>query len=207
MPAGDPSPFTIGASRTLIGDDQGRAAESFARRSAFHCAGALDPAFMAMLSKICQRAQFAPDVVDKVGHRELETPNIAGAALTLALKRASLMRWIEDATGCGPLDSIGGRVARMRPGADDHLAWHNDLNEPGRRLAITINLSRQPYEGGEFELRAVATGEVLLRHKHDEPGSALVFDVSPRLEHRVLPVTAGGPRLVYAGWFTRGKKA
>jgi hypothetical protein len=32
-------------------------------------------------------------------------------------------------------------------------------------------------------------------------GAALIFEVSARYEHRILAVTAGGPRRVYTGWF------
>jgi hypothetical protein len=42
---------------------------------------------------------------------------------------------------------------------------------------------------------------MLRRFKHDQPGTALVFEVRPQLEHRVLPLTAGGPRRVFTGWF------
>jgi hypothetical protein len=29
----------------------------------------------------------------------------------------------------------------------------------------------------------------------------MIFDVGSRYEHRVLSVTAGGPRRVFSGWF------
>lgn len=32
-------------------------------------------------------------------------------------------------------------------------------------------------------------------------GDALIFKVDHALEHRVTPLTAGGPRIVWAGWF------
>lgn len=190
------SPFTIGVSETLI-HDQEEVVDSFSKHHAFHCASSLDPALIKLLSKICEQAQFVPDTL-KVGLRELETPNLAGNTLTLALNRTNFLRWLEVVTRCDTLDSVSGYVTQMSP-ENGHLTWHSDLNDLRRRLAITINLSPQPYEGGEFELRNKATGEVL-RHKHEELGSVLVFAIEAGIEHRVLPVISG-QRLVYAGWF------
>ena len=195
------SPFVIGAERTQVHGDGGASAESFVRCRAMVCPQALDPLLLATLLKVCRTAHFATDPVDRVGHREIEIPHLAGAALTLALRRSNLIRWIEETTQCGPLGSIDGRLAQIRPAAGHHFRWHDDLNHPGRRLGITIDLSERPYEGGLFELRRAKTGEVLLRFRHAAPGSALIFEVSPGLHHRVLPLTSGGPRRVYAGWF------
>lgn len=143
------------------------------------------------------------DSVEGLGDREVESPQRAGGAITLALKRAGLMRWIEEATGCGPLVRVDGRVVQARANNHDQLVWHDDLNEPERRLAVTVNLSEAPYEGGRFELRHAGTKEMLTEHLHDAPGALLIFEVARELEHRVLPVTSGGPRRVYTGWFFR----
>jgi hypothetical protein len=121
--------------------------------------------------------------------------------ITLALKRAALLSWLEAMAGCGSLGNVEGRVVRALANNHDQLVWHDDLDEPRRRLAITINLSEQLYEGGLFELRDKRTHAVLASHLHLEPGTALIFDVARDIEHRVLPVTSGGPRCVYTGWF------
>ena len=66
-------------------------------------------------------------------------------------------------------------------------------------MALVINLGEQPFAGGEFEMRR-KSGELLLQHQHTAPGSLLIFRVSGKLEHRVVPLTAGGPRRVFTGW-------
>ncbi|MDF7775492.1 2OG-Fe(II) oxygenase, partial [Sphingomonas sp. AOB5] len=101
----------------------------------------------------------------------------------------------------GPLVGAEGPVAQTRVGGGDTIGWHNDLGNPHRRLAIIVNLSDDPFEGGEFELEHVPTGTMLARHRHTGPGSTLIFTVAKGLRHRVLPITAGGPRRVFAGWF------
>lgn len=204
MPSQELSPFVIGAESTRLRDDGGESAASFARCRAMVCPQALDPPLLAMLLEVFRTARFTPDPVDRVGRREIETPHLAGAALTLALARPNFFRWIEEATQCGPLGAIDGRVTQLRAAEGHGLRWHDDRNDPRRRLGITIDLSEQPYEGGLFELRLGKTREVLLRFRHAAPGTALIFDLAPGLEHRVRPLTSGGPRRVYAGWFFTG---
>ena len=93
-----------------------------------------------------------------------------------------------------------GHVLRSTPAVGEELGWHDDLNEPDRRLAITVDLLGQPYSGGEFQLRRGS--DVTFRHRHAEAGGAVLFAIGRDLSHRVTPVTSGAQRLVYAGWFS-----
>ncbi|MEO9129904.1 MAG: 2OG-Fe(II) oxygenase [Sphingomonas sp.] len=194
-------PFAVGALQTLLLAPPAVFAGEFAQRRAIACGGAIEPGLLKSLMSLCRDGSFTSDEVKGLGHREVESPQRAGRAITLALKRAALIGWLEGVTGCGRLGNVEGRVVRALANNHDQLVWHDDLDDPRRRLAITINLSEQPYEGGLFELRDKRTHDLLARHLHVEPGTALVFDVAPDIEHRVLPVTAGGPRCVYTGWF------
>lgn len=199
----DPRPFVIGAASTEILEPAENFRSRFATARSILCPEAIEPRFLATLSGLCDRGSFVPDTVENLGDREVERPQRAGGAITLALRRAGLMRWIEAATSCGPLASVEGRVVQARPNNHDRLDWHDDRHDPRRRLAVTVNLTESPYEGGLFELRTVHGHDVLTTHHHAAPGTMLVFDVAPDLEHRVLPVAAGGPRRVYTGWFIR----
>ena len=147
MMQGKSRPVIISAMRTEIRGDNGESAANFARCRAMICANALESDFLAKLLKVCNWGTFASDHVEGLGHREVETPAIAGGALPLALKRTELLRWVEDMTECGPLASVDGRVVQTRPAAQDQLVWHNDLEDGRRRLAITVNLTEQAYEG------------------------------------------------------------
>ena len=89
----------------------------------------------------------------------------------------------------------------MRASHNDALDWHDDLHDTSRRLAIIVNLSDRPFAGGQFQLRRKGESELLLRHNHPQAGSVLIVAVRPELEHRVTPVSDGGPRRIYAGWF------
>lgn len=120
----------------------------------------------------------------------------------MLLHREPLFRWLERVTRCGPILAVDGRVVQTHPVYGDELDWHDDMGGPVvRRLGVTMALASPPYQGGLFEMRLVG-GSSLIRFKHDTPGTILVFKVDAGLEHRVHPLTAGGPRRVYTGWFT-----
>lgn len=197
------SPFVIGAATTEVRESLAAEAQSqFTRFRAVACADVVQPSLLANLQRTCNSGGFISDQAEP-GHREVESPQRASRALNLALNRAPLLRWLEQVSGCGPLRAIEGRVVQTFPRAGDELAWHDDLVEPERRLAITINLGDFPVKGGLFELRRKGGG-VLFQHLYRKSGAAVIFAVRPNLEHRVLPLTSGGPRRVYAGWAFSG---
>ena len=154
------------------------------------------------LMALCDRADFMSDPVEGLGHRTVERPPLASTAILLALRRQELFRWLEAVTGCAPIASVDGQVVQTEPQAGDELVWHDDMvGGARRRLGVTIGLGRAPYEGGLFEMRSVPDGAPLIEFKHDRPGTALIFEVSRRCEHRVHPLSKGGPRRVFTGWF------
>jgi Rps23 Pro-64 3,4-dihydroxylase Tpa1-like proline 4-hydroxylase len=101
-------------------------------------------------------------------------------------------------TGCQPIAAVEGVLARMQAG--DILEWHRDAFHGVRRLAVVINLSEQPFEGGRFEMRRRESGTPLFAYDHAVPGSMMIFRLGIDLQHRVTPVTAGGPRVAFSGW-------
>ena len=195
---------SVGMTTTTFPADASAAKEQFARFQALHIEQAIEPSYLAALLKTLETSTFVADA-PAPGFREVESsPQRAGRLLNLTLNRPELLRWLEDVTGCGPLKTIEGRVVQtlLRPG--DELLWHDDLlATAGRRVAIVINLSTRKYGGGDFQLRWKG-GEIVVEHHHSRLGSALLFRVESRLEHRVLPLTFGGPRRVFAGWAFRG---
>jgi hypothetical protein len=191
----------VGTAATSFPADAQEAKEQFRQFRAIHLANLLDPALLATMLRMCESSTWEP-VSGSWGYREREEPQRAGRVLNLSLNRPSMLRWLEEATGCGPLAKVEGTLAQTlnRPG--DELTWHDDYPERGRKLAFVVNLSTEPYVGGEFELRR-KSGEMIFSHRYDELNSALIFAVDPGLEHRVLRLTAGGPRRVFAGWAFR----
>ena len=71
----------------------------------------------------------------------------------------------------------------------DHYNWHYDESRSPLsdvKLSLLVNLSTEPYEGGEFQTYIHAEGS---HPEFDRPGSAIMF--KSHLHHRVLPVTSG----------------
>ena len=71
----------------------------------------------------------------------------------------------------------------------DHYNWHYDESRSPLsdvKLSLLVNLSTEPYEGGEFQTYIHAEGS---HPEFDRPGSAIMF--KSHLNHRVLPVTSG----------------
>jgi 2-oxoglutarate-Fe(II)-dependent oxygenase superfamily protein len=208
-PAGPcPSPpVRLTANETLIEADpksDAAFAAQFAQRHVLELPGLLQPDVLEMLAPAIRAARFVPREVDGVGARLRERPTRLGNLLCLLLRSQALRDWLTRITGISPLAGVTGAVARFECGGGQSLGWHNDIDATGRMLAVTINIGDAPYEGGVFEMRRRDTGEILFRHNHRKPGSALVFCVSKKLQHRVTPVSAGGPRTVFSGWYLSG---
>ena len=201
---GDPTtPVIIAASGATVDWDQevtSRWAEAFQRNRAAYFPDFLEPRFGELVRQVCSAARFEEQFVEGVGGRMIEASNRASGMLALALRNRPLLEWLSKVAGRGELRSVAGSVARIGAGSRHELDWHDDRLE-GRRLAITIDLSTEAFEGGEFIMRAKGTDTVCYRHRPARFGSALIFHVGRELEHRVLPVTSGGPRTTFSGWF------
>lgn len=195
------APFQIGQFGVSIPGAHQPWREQFDRDCAISLSGVFPPDHLAKLVERAARTEFADDFVEGIGWRAIESPQRVGKALSLLLHSPPLLRWFERATGSGPLRAVAGRLVETRANQRDALGWHDDQDDLARLLAVVINLSDRPFSGGEFQLRRKGESIPFLTFDHPEPGSMLVFAVRPELEHQVTPVTDGGPRRVYAGWF------
>lgn len=190
----------IGQSTTDTPAESPLLRQQFARQHALLIEDAIDPPFLAMLSRVADRATFVPQHIADVGDRSIETPPLAGQLMTLALRRSGFLHWLRDVTRFEGIDDAEGRVVETGRAEVEQLVWHDDTNHPARRLAVTICLPGNDYSGGVFEMRRKGETDLLFSHSHDTPGSMLIFRVSKKLEHRLTPVTRGGPRRIFAGW-------
>jgi 2OG-Fe(II) oxygenase superfamily len=195
------APFLIGQNGTSVTGAPAPWRSQFDQDFALRISGAFAPDYLAKLVERAAGARFIEDQVEGIGSRAIEAPQRIGAAISLMLHNQQLLRWIEQATGVGPVRAFAGRLAETRANGNDALAWHDDREDLTRLLAVVINLSDRPFSGGHFELRRKQAQHPHLIFDHDQPGSMLIFAVRPELEHRVTPLLAGGPRRVFAGWY------
>ena len=186
----------VGQAVTTFSDDLSAAREHFRLHHALHIRDFFDPALLATIQRIAGNSY--PDPL-RPGAPEVESPQRAGLLIDTVMKRPNFLHWLQDVADTEPLVSFEGRYTQARPSSGQR-EWHDDLQEnPLRRVALVINLSPAPYQGAPFQLIR-KSGEHLLQHHYSQVNEAVLFQVDPTLAHRVPPVTAGGPRRVYAGW-------
>ena len=94
-------------------------------------------------------------VVDRETGVELRPVDCtAYLAAELLLNSPRLFRAIEALTGCDRIACFSGRIYRRPPSSEYFNRWHTDVNDEGRMIALSINLSTQPYDGGALHIRS-----------------------------------------------------
>lgn len=160
----------------------------------------VDEALLAPLLDAVDRAEFYERVHHGIGVESCVSPGALTSALEFMLNDPAIFRLIDELTGCGSIGCFEGRVYRLDPGAGHYDSWHSDVGQ-NRLVAMSINLGREPVDGGLLQIRK-ADGPAILRELENRvPGDAIIFKIDPAFCHRVGPVTGSVPRTAYAGWF------
>lgn len=118
----------------------------------------------------------------------------------LLLNNPQLFGIVEEITNCGAIGNFSGRMHRSQAGGNHSIDWHGD-NADYRMIGLTVDLSREKYTGGKFQLRETATGKILREIGDTRAGDAFLFRISPDLQHRLTTLVSGGDRSVGVGWF------
>jgi hypothetical protein len=129
-------------------------------------------------------------------------PNPTSALLELLCNDPALFGVVDAIAGCGPLTRFSGFVYRLAPQAGHHHNWHNDLVQ-GRKVALSVNLEPEPYEGGLLQIRDRDSERVIEEVENVGAGDAVLFRIDAALQHRATEVTAG-VKTAFAGWFRSG---
>jgi 2OG-Fe(II) oxygenase superfamily len=184
--------------------EQSALAAEFAARHLVCLSGFLAPALLRLIEDRLPSALFSSrkDAHGMEIEQTLEEPSLV-ALFAIALNDPRLFAFVEGVTGCGAVGCFMGRVYRRgkpQGAGDQHYPWHDDVSR-GRLVGLSINLTREPYEGGVLQIRDADTGRALAEKANTGYGDAMLFRISPALEHQVTPVAGDTPRLVLAGWF------
>lgn len=126
-------------------------------------------------------------------------PNVTSAMLELLCNDPAFLAAVEAITGCAPLTRFGGFVYRLTPRTGHHHNWHNDMVQ-NRRVAMSINLEAEPYEGGRLQIRLRESEQIVEEVENVGAGDAVLFRIDAAMQHRAMPVTAG-VKTAFAGWF------
>jgi hypothetical protein len=178
------------------------AARFFRERGYIKLSSFIEPSLRDALLDAIDRSSFYEKEHKGIGHELCVTPGPVTGVLEFLMNDPDLFHVIAEITGCGPIGCFRGRVYRLAPSAGHYDSWHDDLGE-SRLIACSINLGREPFEGGELQIRRARSTEILSEVHNPRAGDAVVFKVDPAFEHRVASVRGTMPRTAYAGWFRR----
>jgi hypothetical protein len=158
-----------------------------------------------LLRQVVAQVAAAPfgtnDVPGIQRERRMEASDVL-ARLMFWANDPRMLQFVRELTGCTDVGVFFGRVSRLESGGDHYAAWHDDALD-GRRVALSLNLSEGPLEGGELLIRRKGAPEPPPT-PYGPPGDALLFRVSEDLEHRVLAVRGATPRTAFVGWYSAG---
>jgi len=173
----------------------------FARQHYIRLPELLEPELVDFLQEQIDRGKFYERVHEGIeSNKELcMAGNTAFGALLLLMNDEKLFELIQDVTQCERIRCFEGRVYRVIPGHGHHDSWHDDIGE-NRLVAMSINLSNVPYAGGSLQIRERASGEII-EVENAGIGDAVIFRLSPRLQHRITDVQGQAPKTAFAGWF------
>ncbi len=182
------------------GEELARMRAHFEERHHLSLPGFLDPALLGMLRGKLAAADFAR--IDRDVGSELRPLDAAPYfALELLLNSRAMLDLIPRLTGCPPVACFTGRIYRRAPGQSHVSRWHTDLNDDGRMITLSVNLSEHVYRGGTTLVREADTKRVVCELPNTGFGDAILFPIAPRFEHRVLDVEGAVPKTALAGWF------
>lgn len=128
-------------------------------------------------------------------------PSRALDILMFVMNAPQLFELVRAISGCSEIGAFSGRIYRFDPTIAHHDSWHDDTAAGGRLVGCSLNLSRERYSGGAFQLRAKASPEDVIEIDNNGSGDAFLFRIAPELQHRVLPVSGAHPKTAFAGWF------
>ena len=183
--------------------DLEKARDEFSRLHSVKLEGLIADDVLAQVQEELENGEFANRVHHGIGTELCLKPGAAFAMLMLMANDPRLLQFVEELTGCESVGCFEGRVYRFVPDSGHYDSWHSDVGH-GRLIALSINLSREPYEGGTFQLRAAHAENVLRELPNLTPGDGIMFRIDPALRHRVTDVRGAAPKTAFAGWFRSG---
>ena len=174
--------------------------EEFASTDAVRLPKLLSVDIMARIFELMERGRWIENIHPGISRELLLEDTLALHLLQFVTSAPDFLTVIERIASCAQPTNFQGRIYRMLPGAEHQDSWHDDAGE-GRMVGMSINLSPHPYAGGVLQFRRRRTKELLRELPNVISADAILFRISPELEHRVSPVEGVEPKTAFAGWF------
>ncbi|MBK8252193.1 MAG: 2OG-Fe(II) oxygenase [Polyangiaceae bacterium] len=183
---------------------------AFDKQHYLHLPGFIHPTFLQQILSQLRTANFVPKSHHGIARELVCWDSPAADALQFVFNDPHLFALITELTGISPIGCYVGRIYRMAPSHAHHEDWHDDVGDH-RLLALSVNLSEEPYQGGTTLLRTkIPTNQqknptnlptTVIQLPNPVPGDALLFRLRPDLEHTITDVLPGPPKTAWAGWF------
>jgi hypothetical protein len=157
------------------------------------------PGLLSILEMAVEQGNFTDRLHPGIGTEGCLESGAATSACQLVFNDPELLAIVTRIAG-SVVRCFDGRVYRMQPQSAHYDSWHSDASDD-RVVGLSVNLSREPYDGGLLEIRRATAPEAEHAIASAGFGSAVLFRISPELRHRVTEVRGGRPRTAYAGWF------
>jgi hypothetical protein len=160
----------------------------------------LEPSILDFVQTRLHNSQWETMTHGEIGEEYITNDFPAFSLLHFATNLPKFRTVIEEITGCKSLRWFRGRIYRMIAEAGHHDSWHDDRNQP-TEVGMSLNLSRNLFRGGLFMLRERGSKRVLAKVANTGTGDALIFRISPALQHRISDLERTEPKTAFAGWF------
>jgi hypothetical protein len=185
--------------------DPGPLTAQFKAQNAIRFRQLVHPQLLPLICSRLDRGNWITHIDGKIG-REVMLEDLAGLhVLHFAANTPEFLVLVQEITECSPIGSFHGRVYRMLPEAGHYDTWHDDVSDQ-RLVGMSINLGLNPYRGGVFQLRERTSSTILCEMPNIVQGDAILFRISPHLQHRVTPIEGTEPKTAFAGWFRSGER-
>lgn len=170
--------------------------------------GFIEPGFLGQITDMIRDEEFMERHTPNIGRVETLLNSEIEGEIHQLINQEPLLEAVTQIVGQQVHIWLGNTVRRI-PGKDHFSNWHSDMTSPvscngclfRRTVPVSINLSRERFDGGNLEIRDVTDQTILQDIPNKNFGDAIMFQISNNLEHRVADVTGGGPRMVHVGWF------
>jgi 2OG-Fe(II) oxygenase superfamily len=185
---------------TLDAAREGELRDHFERHNWVLVPGFLGPRLLDEIQRLVESTDFEHRADEMGGELKLGHQTAVVARMLFIVNDHAVHRAVEAATGNPRIARFDGRIYRREPVPEHYHVWHDDVVGEVRLVAMSVNLSEAPYEGGVLEMRRKGEAEPFASVHNTGPGDALMFRVHPDLEHCISDVTAGS-KTSLAGWF------
>ena len=174
--------------------------QQFAEQNFIRLPGILNKELLHEFHEQIESGGWQERVHDHIGTEVCASDKGLVGLLNFLMNDVDLFHFLERVTGCEKIGCFAGRVYRMVPNSGHYDSWHGDVGE-NRLLALSMNFGYEPHDGGILEIRKRRPEAAPTKVPNPGFGDAILFRISPELEHRVTNVVGSVPKTAFAGWF------